>query len=66
MNPQGQFLPPQNEKEFKERAEKINLSAAISILDSLKQRRKALVVTIDAEIDFYEAVVNLKKSEASL
>jgi hypothetical protein len=60
MDPHGKFLPPQNEEEFAKRAQDITLPAATSILSSLKERRKALVANIDAEIAFYEKVVKLK------
>lgn len=64
MDPHGKFLPPQNEEEFQKRAAEVQLPAARSILDSLKQRRAALVVSLDAEIEFYEKVIALKEGEA--
>jgi hypothetical protein len=60
MDPHGKFLPPKNEEEFQARAKDITLPAAVSILDSLKQRKAALIVNIDAEIAFYEKVIKLK------
>lgn len=63
MDPHGKFLPPKNEEEFAERAKEITLPAATSILDSLKNRREALVANIDAEIAFYEKVVEKRKEE---
>lgn len=64
MDPHGKFLPPQNEAEFKERAAKIDLAPARSILESLKARREAMVISIDAEISFYEKVIEFKENEA--
>lgn len=64
MDPHGKFLPPQNEEEFKKRAEEIQLPAAKSILESLKHRRAALIQNIDQEIEFYEKVIALKEGEA--
>lgn len=60
MDPHGKFLPPKNEEEFRERAKDITIPAAESILSSLKERRKALVANIDAEIAFYQKVIELK------
>lgn len=65
MNPRGTFLPPKTEEEFKERAKEVSVEAATSILDSLVQRRKALVATIDQEIKFYEKVIEFKKHAAT-
>ena len=64
MDPHGKFLPPKTEEEFKTRAAEISLPAAKSILESLKQRRAALVANIDAEIEFYEKAIALKEGEA--
>lgn len=64
MDPHGTFLPPKNEAEFKERADKIELAPAKSILESLKARRAAAVKTLDMEIEFYEKVIALKEGEA--
>lgn len=64
MDPHGKFLPPQTEEEFQKRAAEVTLPAAISILDSLKERRKALVAAIDTEISFYEKVIKLKDSDS--
>lgn len=60
MDPRGNFLPPKTEEEFQERAKDVTLQGATSILSSLKERRKALVASIDAEIAFYEKVIKLK------
>lgn len=64
MDPHGTFLPPKNEEEFNERAAKIELGPAKSILSTLKARREAMVKTVDLEIAFYEKVVELKESQA--
>lgn len=61
MDPHGKFLPPQNEKEFMDRATPLELPAINSILDTLKVRREELVRNIDAEIDFYQKAKQLKE-----
>lgn len=60
----GKFIPATTEEEFTRRAADIQLPAARSILASLQERRKALVASIDAEIEFYEKVIVLKETEA--
>lgn len=64
MDPRGNFLPPKSEAELKERAATIELGPAKSILTSLEARREAMVKSIDAEIDFYKKVIELKENEA--
>ena len=61
MDPHGKFIPPKDEAEFEKRVKEINLPAAVSILDTLKTRRAAMLKDIDAEIEFYEKVVTTKK-----
>ncbi len=56
MDPHGKFIPPTTEEEFLKRAKEIEPAAVEPILDSLKNRRDALVQNIDAEIKFYEKV----------
>lgn len=63
MDPHGKFLPPKDDAEFKERSKDLTLAGAEAVLGSLQHRRKALVENIDAEIAFYERVVEEKKSE---
>ncbi len=60
----GKFLPATTEEEFLRRAADIQLPAAQSLLSSLHERRKALVASVDAEIEFYEKVIALKEQEA--
>lgn len=59
----GKFLPATTEEELIRRAADIKLPAARSILESLQQRRTALVANIDQEIEFYEKVIALKEKE---
>lgn len=66
MDPQGKFLPPQTPEEFKERADKISIDAAVSIIKTLKARRAAVVTALDTEIKFYENVIDHKTKEQNL
>lgn len=59
----SKFNPPQTDAEFAERAKDVTLQAARSILNGLKNRRRALVENINAEINFYERVVKAKETE---
>ena len=43
MDPHGKFIPPTTEEEFLKRAKEIEPAAVEPILDSLKNRRDALV-----------------------
>lgn len=57
----SKFVPPTTKEEFLKRAEKVTLEGARGVLGSLKNRRAALVKTIDTEIKFYEKVVELRE-----
>ena len=58
---ESKFVPPKNKEEFLERAKKTPVQGALGVLNSLKQRRASLVRAIDAEILFYEKVIDLNK-----
>ena len=62
MNPQ--FQPPKTDAEFEERAKLVDTKAARSLLTSLRERRKAAVVALDQEIEFYERVLRERGEEA--
>jgi hypothetical protein len=62
MNPT--FKPPVTDEEFKERSKDVTLAGATAVLHSLKERRKALVVSIDQEIAFYERIITERGEKA--
>lgn len=63
---QPQFKPPQTEEEFQERARALTLPGARAVLNTLRERRKALVEAIDQEIAFYQRVVEIKSDGPEL
>lgn len=58
---ESKFVPPVTKEDFLERASKVPAEGASALLNSLKQRRAALVRAVDEEIKFYEKVVELNK-----
>lgn len=62
MNPT--FKPPVTDEEFKERSKDVTLEGAKAVLNSLQERRKALLVSIDQEISFYERIVTERGEKA--
>lgn len=62
MNPI--FKPPVTDEEFKERSKDVTLEGAKAVLNSLEERRKALLVSIDQEISFYKRIVTERGEKA--
>lgn len=60
---QPTFSPPADEAEFKERADKVPMQAARSILKTLQERRRGLLEAIDQEISFYLKVIAYKAEQ---
>lgn len=58
MDPHGKFEPPKTDEEFEKRAKEIDTKAAHSILNTLREKRRAAVAPLDAEIQFYEKILS--------
>lgn len=59
----SKFNPPKDQAEFEKRAEGVELKAALAVKNSLLQRRASAVRALDVEIEYYDAVIDLKSGK---
>lgn len=59
---QDKFKYPQNTKEFKERADPVTVPGASSVLNALNQKLEKVSAPLKSEIQFFEDVLEYKKT----
>lgn len=60
---QPTFKPPVTDEEFRERADKVTMDGARSVLGSLERRREEMLKPIDQEIKYWESVIKYKQKK---
>ena len=53
------YNPPKNKEEFLERADKVELKAALAIQNALRQRIRSVSAALRSELEFYDKVIEL-------